>query len=91
MYNLSKDYTALFALLLEGKKAVGFVDHKWHGFDEVFEDVCQIKRMEPYRIGIFARGTQYAGVYPFDEGKLSELELFINACTICNLRFIMPA
>ena len=95
MYRLSKDYEALFRLLLKGETAVGFVDYKLHnnGRSEshVLRDVCAVKRRGDYQIYFGVRGTGYASIDPYMIQDGDEKEIFIGACKSLNLEWIEPA
>ncbi|MGP1715799.1 MAG: hypothetical protein ACTS9Y_01345 [Methylophilus sp.] len=90
MYDLSQDYAELHQMLLAGHKPVAFVDKKWDNSEVVHADVCQVIREGEYRIHIFARGTQYGAIYPFDEKHGQEIDLFVKTCEVLNLRWIKP-
>ncbi|MEM1339805.1 MAG: hypothetical protein AAGF96_18740 [Bacteroidota bacterium] len=90
-YNLSKDYKQLFALLLEGVTAVGFVDYSLHGDNlHPSRDVVKIYRNASFDIRIGSRGIQYGGVDPYWKEIDKEKSVFIKECERMNLQFINP-
>lgn len=88
MCMLSKDYKKLYELICSGRTVAAFVDHSQIGSDVVSQDICQVRKYEDYRIMVFARGTTYAGVYPFQSGRGSEINLFVVECNAVNLQWI---
>jgi hypothetical protein len=88
MYRLSRDYKALFALLLDGNEAAGFVTTK--NYDN--GDVVSVKRIRPWTILIGSRGICHAHVYPFmEEDGPTEEEAFAKACEFAGLQWIEPS
>lgn len=92
MYQLSKDYNALFDLLLKGEEPVCFVDNKHDESPRVARDVCRVRRAREYNIIAVSRGTIYFSVDPWlkEESALSEREIFCGICDGVNLEWIVP-
>lgn len=84
---LSRDYAALYDLLLAGREALGFADYKT--LDKTLRDPVSIRRLGECWIMIGARGTSYAEVFPFmlKEGW-DEKALFISTCEMTNLEWV---
>ena len=92
MYQLSKDYNALFDLLLKGEEPVCFVDNRHDESPRVARDVCRVRRAREYNIIAVCRGTIYFSVDPWlkEESALSEREIFCGICDGVNLEWIVP-
>lgn len=93
MYQLSRDYNALFDLLLNGQRVACFVDNTHDEAPRTVRDVCLAKRSGPFRVQVSVRGVSYFSIYPFeaDENGADERKSFIEGCTDINLEWIVPA
>ena len=90
MYNLSRDYRALFELLCAGNVALGFVNAPdWCG-KNAQKDPCKISRTAPFDIFIGVRGTGYGSVYPYQKDEGDEEFLFAASCKYNDLEWVTP-
>lgn len=89
---LSRDYEALYDLLLAGGEAFGLVDYKWDDNSNPSRDVVRIRRREAWRIDVGARGIGYNDFGPYLKEKWAnnELNAFANDCRRMNLEWVAP-
>jgi hypothetical protein len=86
----SKNYEMLYRLILKGDSVVALVDYRFPDDDRnelPYRDPCRVSRLGNFRISISCRGTEYGGVYPWDDLKGSEIDIFIKECQRLNLEW----
>ena len=89
MYELSKDYKALYKLIRECDKVVAFVDYKSLSGAHTGRDVCLVERKGAWQISITVRWLIYGEMSDLDDGTgMSEGEVFCKLCESLNLAFI---
>ena len=92
MYELSQDYSILYALICRGERVAAYLDNKvtTHGEEDIItRDLCNIEKRGDWHISFFVRGLSYDTVTDFDcrNGK-SEEEVFKIVCNAHNIGFI---
>lgn len=91
MYNLSKDYKALYLFVENGNIPIAFVDYEFSN-KHICRDVCRVKKSTDNSINFTARGIGYGGVdiWLVDEKKASMKIEFIKECQRLNVEWILP-
>lgn len=86
MYNVSKDYRALYDLINKGKRVICFADYKPHSDWLPARDIC-VARKSKYNIEFQARGITYGAV---DEWEPQTFEYFEGLCRHINIEWVKP-
>lgn len=89
-YSLSRNYTELHALLVEGYEIPCFVDYSYRDQDErVYRDICRVRRRAEFDISFGARGIGYGDISSWhkENGK-REIDCFADLCKDLNVEFI---
>jgi hypothetical protein len=90
---MSRDYSALYDLLVAGGEAFCLVDMKWKDEDKPLRDSARIRRHEEWSIDVGARGICYGDIRPYHKrnGEFKdERKELVAMCQRLSLEWLAP-